>query len=381
MSDAFDDLQAALESGGPEAALDRLVEQLQGDNRPHELFNARLMQARRKLGLPLVSSQSLDETEEPLRSKLESAYLDACREVGGLLLAEGKFRDAWMYLRLVGDKSGIAAALECAEPDDEQLDELVEVALHEGVSPARGFGWVLDHYGTCNAITTFEGVMPHQPPGEQEKAAGMLIRRLHGELLENVRSHIENREPPPADATLAELVAANEWIFEGDNYHIDTSHLASTVRFARLAAEPELVELAFELTEYGRRLGEQLQYSGEEPFVDLYPAHGLLFAASLGRQVDEALAYFHTRAKEVSAQDEGTASIETYLILLSRLNRHAEALEAFAELVPVGAQLSTYAPQMHELAAAAGSYDRYLELCRERGELLAFAAGLAASGG
>ena len=42
------------------------------------------------------------------------------------------------------------------------------------------------------------------------------------------------RGQPPADATLAELVTANEWIFENDNYHIDTSHLSATVRFARL---------------------------------------------------------------------------------------------------------------------------------------------------
>lgn len=380
MSENFAQLQTALESGGPDAALEQLVAQIQAQRRPHDLFNARLMQARRRLGLPLLATESLDEIAEPARSELEAAYLATCREVGGQLLEDGAYREAWMYLRLIGEKDGLAAALEKVTADEENVDELVELTLHEGVAPAQGFRLVLEHYGTCNAITTFEGAMPHQPQAAQKAAAGMLVRQLHGELTENVRAHIQDRPDAElaADATLGEMVAAHEWIFEGENYHVDTSHLASTVRFARLLEEPEEILLALDLTEYGRRLGEQFRYEGEEPFTDLYPSHGLLFAASLGRNVDEAVVYFRERAEQVSAQDEGTAAIETYLILLARLGRHAAALEAYAQLVPVGAQLSPYAPTMFELAEQGGVIERYLELCQERDDLLAFAAGLVA---
>ena len=64
------------------------------------------------------------------------------------------------------------------------------------------------------------------------------------------------------------------------------------VRFARLLESPELLKLAHDLTEYGRRLGEEFQFKGEPPFAEPYASHGLFFDAQLGRRVDEALAYF-----------------------------------------------------------------------------------------
>ena len=79
--------------------------------------------------------------------------------------------------------------------------------------------------------------------------------------------------------------------------------------------------------------------------------------------------------------EEGTAAVETYLILLTRLGRFAEALEAVAELVPPGTALSPYAPTMLDLARQADQMGRYLEICRSRNDLLGFAAGLVETGG
>src|SRR5262245_23016584 len=107
----FEELDAQLAAGGPDAVLNRLVENLRSEKKFHELFDARLMQSRRQLGLPAVLTTSIDELPEPTRTKVEDAYLDACREVGGLLLKEGQLREAWMYLRPTGDKSAVAAAL------------------------------------------------------------------------------------------------------------------------------------------------------------------------------------------------------------------------------------------------------------------------------
>lgn len=374
----FETLQAVVVAGGPDAAFDQLATEMRQKHRYHDLFDARLMQARYRLGLPVISSTTLDELPEGTREKLEDAYLVACREVGGLLLGEKKYREAWMYLRPVGDKTMVAAALESAAPEDDNLEEMIEVALHEGVSPVRGFQLVLENYGTCNAITTFEGTIPNQSRASQVAAAKMLVNHLYKELLSNVKAHIEDRSgPPKADATLADLVKANEWIFENDNYHIDTSHLSATVRFARLIEDdPETLRKALGLTEYGRRLSEQFRFPGEEPFVEMYPSHGLLFAATLGERVDEAAAYFREKAEKVNADMEGTASIETYLILLGRLGRFEEALEAHAKLVEPGMHLSPYAPRLFELAQKAGRFDRFLEISRDRSDVLSFAAGL-----
>lgn len=374
----FETLKTAVADGGAEATFDQLAQEMIQQQRYHDLFDTRLMQARYRLGLPVISATALDELPEEVRSKLEDGYLVACREVGDLLLKQNRFREAWMYLRPVGDKSPVAAALESATPEDETLEEMIEVALHEGVAPIRGFQLVLDHYGTCNAITTFEGTIPGQNHATQVAAAKMLVKHLYAELLTNVRAHIEDRqEAPPENATLAELVKENEWIFENDNYHIDTSHLSATVRFARLIEDDqELLKQAWGLTEYGRRLSEQFRFAGDPPFEDMYPSHGLLFAATLGENVDEAVKYFKEKAESIQVDMEGTAGIETYLILLTRLGRFEDAMEEHARLVEPGMQLSPYAPRLFELASQAGRFDRYLEICQNRSDVLSYAAGL-----
>jgi hypothetical protein len=258
------------------------------------------------------------------------------------------------------------------------LEEMIDVSLHEGVAPVRGFQLVLENYGTCNAITTFEGTIPIQSRSAQIAAAKMLVNHLYKELLANVGAHVEDRTgKPPGAVSLADLVQANEWIFENDNYHIDTSHLSATVRFARLIEKDDVtLRKAHGLTEYGRRLSEQFRFAGDEPFTEMYPSHGLLFAASLGENVDEALAFFREKAETVNVTHEGTAAIETYLILLSRLGRYDEALEESARLVLPGMHLSPYAPRLFELAQKAGKFDRFLEISRERSDVLSFAAGL-----
>jgi hypothetical protein len=296
------------------------------------------------------------------------------------LVTAGRFRDAWVYLRPVGEKSQLSQALAETSVDENNLDELVELSLHEGVNPELGFRLVLGHYGTCNAITTFEGVMYSLPQETQRTAAEMLVRHLHGELISNVRAHVEQREDkPPAEATLAELVAERPWLLENDSYHIDTSHLSSTVRFGRLLVDREPLQLALDLTEYGRRLSPALQFPGDEPFLDVYDSHRLLFAASLGEQVDEAVDRFGRKARELAIEEHGTGAVETYLILLTRLGRHAEALEVWGELVPAGVQLSPYAPRPLEMARRAERIERYLELCRQRNDYLAYAAALVES--
>ena len=201
----------------------------------------------------------------------------------------------------------MADALAKIEPNDENLQDLIEIGLHEGVAPALGYELVLKNYGTCNAITTFEGALTSRPRGDQQAAAGLLLRHLHHELLANVRADIARQEgSEPKQATLAELVADRDWLFADNNYHIDTTHLAATIRFARLLEDPADLALAYDLTEYGRRLSTQFQFAGDEPFADVYPSHGLFFAAQLGRQVDEALAYFRERAKNISVDEQGT---------------------------------------------------------------------------
>src|SRR5262245_17778224 len=102
--DTFDQLESRLTARGAQGVLEELARHLTEERKYHELFDVLLMRSRHALGLPVVLTTPLDDLSEPVRSQVETAYLDSCREVGAHLLGEGKLREAWMYLRPLGDK-------------------------------------------------------------------------------------------------------------------------------------------------------------------------------------------------------------------------------------------------------------------------------------
>lgn len=373
----FEELKSCLAAGGPSAVFERLAEQLIAEKKYHELFDLRLMQARCKHGLPAILTGPLSELSEDLQEKIESTQLEACREVGTYLLEEKNLTEAWMYLRVVGAREQVAAVLESFEPDEEQIDVAIQIALQEGVAPRRGFEWVLEHYGTCNAVTMFEQETSHLPPSDRETVAALMVQHLYEELAATVRADIAQQageDPPETD--LLDLVTDREWLFQEGNYHIDTSHLGMTVRFARWVRDPETLRKAVALCAYGEQLDTQFQYDSEEPFPDLYRDHKLFFQAQLGERVEEALEFFGNKAREFDVQQYGTLAAEIYITLLNRLGRNQEAWEAHQTLVPPGVGTAGLAPSLLELTKFAGAYDRLQELSQARGDRLSFAAAL-----
>jgi hypothetical protein len=221
-----------------------------------------------------------------------------------------------------------------------------------------------------------------RPRADQQAAAERLLRHLHRELLASVKTDITKQQgQPPTETTLAALVADRDWLFSENNYHTDTTHLNATVRYARLLENRPAVQLAWDLTEYGRRLNRQFQFAGEEPFVDVYAASELFFAAQLGERVDEAVTFFGERARSIDAEQQGTAAAETFVVLLTRLGRLPEALAAVADLLPPGTRTTGFAPSLLELSRQAGDYTRLMQASQTRGDLIGFAAGLLAGNG
>ncbi len=376
-TEPFEELRSAIAGGDVAKTLDHLVELLRRDRRHHELFDALLMRGRLRLGLPVVLAGSLDDLAEPLRGQVEQAYIAACREVGLALASAGQLREAWMYLRPVSDPALVAEVLEKIEPNDENLQDLIEIGVHEGMAIPLGYRLVLEKYGTCNAITMFDGVIAGRPRRDQQAAADLLVRHLHRELVANLRADIQRQEgTDPGGQSLAELVADRDWLFGEHNYHVDTTHLASVVRFARVLEDPAALRVALDLTAYGRRLHRQFQFPGEEPFKDTYPAHALLFGAMLGEDTEDALTYFRTRAEELGSEQAGTLPAEVYVALLSHLERHDEALAAAARWLPPGTRATGFAPNLMALSRRAGRFDRLIQVSQERGDLVGFAAGL-----
>lgn len=373
----FDQLQAALADGGVAAVLDNLVEQTRARQDYRGLFEARKMQLLHRYGLPPTSMQSSNQLDEERRRKFDDQLIEVCREVGMLLLGNGRIREGWMYMQPVGDKPAVAKALAKIEVDDENLDEMVEITLHEGVDAARGFSLILNHYGTCNAITTFEGAMPHRSRAEQQTAAGLLVEHIHRELLATVKGDVGQQQgTEPREKTLRELVADREWLFGENSYHLDTTHLAATIRFSRLLENKDQIRLAIDLTEYGRRLSAQFQYRSEEPFADLYPSHALYLRALLGENVDEALAYFRQKAESLDPAQHGSVPVEVYVDLLARLGRYSDAIDAAIALIKPEMQALGYAPSLLELAEKAGEYSRLTKYCQQNNDLLGFATSL-----
>jgi hypothetical protein len=375
-TNTFDELEQALASRGAEQVFTALAEHLKAERRYHELFDLRLTEARHRNGLPLVTTRSLDELPEPLRTQMERAYLDACREVGNLLLESGQVREAWMYLRPVGDKDAVRAALEKLAGED-NYEQIIELAVYEGVAPKLGFELVLNHYGLCNAISMFDAETQNRTRQEKQEIAGLLVRFIHNELMTALQSDIERQQGSPAvEKTIADLVRDRDWLFSADNYHVDTTHLNSVVRFALMVDDPEILRLAVDMCEYGRRLSGQFQFRGEEPFIEMYPTASRYFRALLGEDVDEAVAWFGQKAEEKPVAEVGSGSVEVYVSLLARLGRYEDAMRAAGRLLPPESRGGHFAPSLLELAQAGGRFDALREICRQRGDLLGFVVGL-----
>jgi hypothetical protein len=325
----------------------------------------------------LAESDNLTEAQ---RAKLEDGLIEACREVGTALLQEGQIREGWMYLRPVGDKVAAAKLLEGIPATEENYEELIDVCLHEGIDIGRGYGLVLEHFGTCNAITQYDSSIIRRPRAEQAPAARLLLRNIHADLVASVQADIARQEgKQPTETMLRELVLDRDWLFQDNSYHLDTTHLASAVRIARALSDPEDLRLALDVTEYGRRLSQQFQYQGDEPFSELYPASALYFQALLGQNVEEAVQYFKMKAEMVDPQHHGYAAIETYIDLLSRLGCHQEALAAALQFQLPTIQPLGNAPPLLSLATHSRDFTGLLSQCRDKNDLLGFTAALVQS--
>ena len=377
----FDLISQSLHLHGIASALTCTIDRLRAQKKYHELFEVLKMRMRHQLGLPLWYQDSIDGKDPALEQELERGLLETCEDVGYSLLDDGRIREAWMYLRPVGDRAAVAERIRRLNVNDEQMDELIEVTLHEGVDPPTGFAKLLERYGTCNAITTFDAQAPGMEPAARRTVAGMLVRHIYRELVENVRSHIEREikgtgKEMPSSTNLGDLCTDRDWLTADGSYHVDTSHLSSVVRCARFLESREEINLARDLAVYGSKLDKSLQYAGEEPFGDNFPAHIHYFDALLGKNVDEALGYFRKRAESIDAHAEGTLAAEVYVELLARTNRIAEAMDASIQMLPPGTHTRGTAPSLLELCRQGGDYQIVAELCQERDDLLGFATAL-----
>jgi len=359
-----------LRVGGPEAGFAYLAKRAREDKNYPLLFEIRLMQKRRELGLPLILTEPLGDIPKPKEQAYEHATIEAAREVGGLFLADGAIERAWPYFRAIGEVGPVAKAIENTAPDDAS-DGLLQIAFFDRVAPRKGFELILEKHGICRAITCF-GQYP-QPDGREESAA-LLVRRLCADLAASLKRAIEQYEgATPETESVPELIEGRDWLFEGNAYYIDTSHVASVVQLSPNLENPETLRLILGITAYGRRLAPMYQFPGQPPFENVYEDYAAYLKTVLGIEADEGIEHF--RRKLECASPERTPDVAMVLVnLLTRLERYDEAIDVSLErLAEFDARDLSCPPVLH-LCQMSGDLARLQEIARQRGDLLSFAA-------
>jgi hypothetical protein len=372
----FDELAKIHKARGPAAAIDHLIAVLRDEKRYHPLFDALLMKKRLELGLGLVRPTSLKDVPDGRRDEFEKFYIDSAREVGQLLLQDNAIPQAWNYLRAINEPQKVAAAIAALPEGEAVSDEVVEIALFQGVAPVKGLSLYLASHGTCSTITAFEQLSTQLPADARRQCAQALVRKLYDDLRENVQHDVSKRQPMnPPGQSLRELIGGREWLFADDSYHIDVSHLNAVVRFARFldASCPEL-DLALQLAQYGSRLAPQYQYAGNPPFSDFYPAHIQYLKALLGTDREVALASFRAKIGEDLADTDNQLAAFALVDLLLRLERRDEALELACRCLPDSAD--EFGLSLPELCAQAGRLDLLMKLARSRDDVVNYTAAL-----
>ena len=376
----FDALKQQLAAAGPNAAIDRLCVALRAAKDYAKLFYAMLMRKRVAMGVSPMPMSGANELTPAHQEEYEEAIRTACREVGGLALAEGSIPFAFNFFRMIGELEPVRVAIEQYNPGpDDDVQPVIDIAYQQGLHPKKGFDLVLDRYGICSAITTASGPDMGHGPEVRTHCIQRLVRSLHEQLIERLKAEVERHQgTPPTATTIPDLLAGQDWLFGDDMYFIDTSHLSSVVQMSIELDSPADLRLAQGLCTYGARLAPQLQYPGTPPFENLYRDVDVYLNVLLGE--NEAAGIAHFRAK-ITAEPDGpdTFAAEVLVRLLVRKGREAEALAVAREFLSLADERQMNCPSPMELAQRVKDFAAVAALAKERDDPVHYLAGLIAS--
>lgn len=403
----FEDLQRGMQDSSPAELLAQLSQSLERDQQYSAWFEALKLQARFDLGLEPWNLGQPEDLPADVQRQLEDRLVDACRTVGERLLAAGRIAEGWMYLRPVGDAVWAEQLVRGIAVTDDNVEQVIEVAVGHGVAPAYGFGLLLQRMGTCNSITAFDSQLAQAALEQRQQAAAALVRHLYDELRHQVLQHgqrwLAQASSEPGSPAVADLFAAAETdraidlltllqacpeLMANDNYHIDTSHLSSVVRIGRIVDDTAVQPLAWQLCAYGQRLAALYQPQGEPVFEPYYVAHQSYYEIVMGQgDEQQGLEFFRQRRAELTAaaQSPSVLSLEGQIYatdvlveLLMRRQRYAAAIEVLADqLRNCGEhQRSRWTALLFRCCHLAGDFVPMQQLCQGFGD--AFGFGLAA---
>lgn len=379
----FETFEETRRTRGLNQALEYLCDYLVEQKRFHELFELRKVQLRLQLGLPVEQWQSIEELPADKGQALEEGLLGICREVGTMLMRDGDFVSGWSYLEPVGDKQTARQLLGNIEVTNENVEALVHLCITRGVDPARGFQLVLDRFGTCAAITALETQLGNAPLEIRRETTGLLVRHVYQELCRNIERSLDETtdltDRSFSAGHLQEIMQAHPDLTAGLSHHIDTTHLASTIRYSQILIDPPTIDLAIELAIYGTGLHEDFQYRGTAPFSATY-RDTLEFLRAMGDGnpgVDSVIERLRKLAGEQRDELKVLDSAAWFVYFLDRLGRGEDAIDAWLtylhEVDDESVINEDIAPSLQQLASRYQLHDRVAKTLTGRGDLLGFA--------
>jgi hypothetical protein len=378
-SSVFAELEATLAAKGPGPAIEELCDSLRAIGDYNSLFYALLMKKRVELGVSPFPTGSAAELPAAVHEPYENSIREAGRLVGQLFLEQNDVRRAWFFFNMLGEPEPVRDYIAKYQFDTEQDPQaVIEVALYNGVDPARGFELVLQRYGICNAITTFSQHDFSRYPEAKQACIKLLVRALHEQLLERLNSDIMMRgDTCPQTNSIIELIYGRDFLFIEDAYHIDTSHLASVAQMSLELISGAEVLLARELCAYGEKLSGHFKQEADPPFERTYADYKILLEVTGGLAVERGLKHFRDKI-EPAAAEGNTFAAEVYINLLLRLGRKAEAIEVAKQYL-AGETRPLSCPGVYELCQEAKDFTGLAEAAKQRADGVSFLASLLAA--
>lgn len=371
--DAFAQIKKSFTEQGPTACFNFLVDKFRTEKKYPELFEAMLMRKRHELGLPLLLKGSLSDLPVDKQKSYDAGSIEAAREVGGYFLTEGDITKAWPYYRAIGETEPIRDAIDQLSSSDDQ-EGVIEIAYNERVHPRKGFELLLENYGTCRAITNFA-----QYPGPEGliESARLLTERVYDELRDNLIRAIKRKEGEVSESeSVSALISGRDWLFEGSNYYIDTSHVSSIVQYSLDWHESRNLRLVIELCEYGQKLSEMFQYAGQSPFENVFEDYEIYLRAVLGENVEVAIEHFRKKIEASDPYEVGTAPAQTLVKVFVQLEHFSDAIDVYQRYLKDSDPTYLNCPNARQLCDMAGDYERLCNLAREDDDLLSFTAAI-----
>jgi len=325
--ETLDRLRHQFQSVGSNATIASLCDELRQSGDYGALFYALLMQKRIELGVSPFPMGPASELPPELHDAYEDAIRHAGRTVGQLYLDQAEFGRAYTYYHMLGETDTVTQAINRYElKPDADCQPFIELALHHGLNPTKGFDVVLDRYGICNAITTVSSIDLSKKPEVFAYCVKRLIRSLSEQLQERLRGEIINHgETDPGNIGVSALMQGRDWLFADDAYHIDISHLSSVMQMSIHVTDGEDLTLARELCQYGQRLAPAYQSQSDAPFEQGYIDFEKYLDVLIGDRREAGLQHFRAKVAELDDVDHPYPA-EVLVNLLLKVDQLPEAV-------------------------------------------------------